>query len=299
MFDPIVQQPWLLYSLLALLGLIIGSFLNVVIYRYPLVLLHSWRQECTALLADAAGANNSATGASADANEKAADSPPPGIVWPASHCPKCKAGIRPWHNLPLLGFLLLRGKCRDCGAAISWRYPLVELLTAAMTVIIVWQFGLGWFSALWIVASYLLIVMTMIDLDHQLLPDPLTYSLLWLGLLGSASGITAVPPVDAIIGAASGYLLLWGFYHLFRLLTGKHGMGYGDFKLLAALAALLGWDMLPALILVASITGAVIGTLWLLIKRRDRQTQIPFGPFLALAGWTVLLFGSELQSIYF
>jgi len=293
MIDSIIQQPWLLYTALALFGLVIGSFLNVVIYRYPQVLLHSWRQESRALLAEHAGGDVDA--ALADAN----DPPPPGLVWPASHCRHCKASIRPWHNIPLLGFLLLRGRCRDCGKPISWRYPLIETLAAAATVIIVWQFGLGGFALLWIIASYLLLAMTMIDLDHQLLPDPMTYLLLWLGLLGSVAGISGVTPEDAIIGAAGGYLLLWSFYHLFRLLTGKHGMGYGDFKLLAALGALLGWSMLPAVILVASISGAVIGIAWLMIKGQGRQTRIPFGPFLALAGWVALLFGPQLQAIYF
>ena len=293
MIDSIVQQPWLLYTALSLFGLIIGSFLNVVIYRYPLVMLHGWRQECRALLAEHAGEDVEA--ALADANDPA----PPGLVWPASHCPHCKARIRPWHNIPLLGFLLLRGKCRDCGTAISWRYPLIEAVTAVLTVLLVWQFGLSWFTLVWILASYLLIVMTMIDLQHQLLPDPMTYLLLWLGLLGSVAGVTGINPADAVIGAAVGYLLLWGFYHLFRLLTGKHGMGYGDFKLLAALGALLGWSMLPALILLASISGAVIGILWLVIQGQGRQTRIPFGPFLALAGWMALLFGPQLQSIYF
>jgi len=293
MIDSIIQQPWLLYTALTLFGLVIGSFLNVVIYRYPQVLLHSWRQECRALLAEHEGRD--AEAAIADAT----DPVPPGLVWPTSHCRHCKARIRPWHNIPLLGFLLLRGKCRDCGKAISWRYPGIEALTAAVTVIIVWQFGLNWFALLWIVASYLLLVMTMIDLDHQLLPDPMTYLLLWLGLLGSVTDVTGITPADAIVGAAVGYLLLWSFYHLFRLITGKHGMGYGDFKLLAALGALLGWSMLPALILLASISGATIGLAWLLMQGRGRQTRIPFGPFLALAGWVALLFGPQLQSIYF
>ncbi|MBU1188910.1 MAG: A24 family peptidase [Gammaproteobacteria bacterium] len=293
MIDSIIQQPWLLYTALALFGLVIGSFLNVVIYRYPQVLLHSWRQESRALLAEHAGSDVEA------AISDASDPPPPGLVWPASHCRHCKASIRPWHNIPLLGFLLLRGRCRDCGKPISWRYPLIETLAAAATVIIVWQFGLGGFALLWIIASYLLLAMTMIDLDHQLLPDPMTYLLLWLGLLGSVAGISGVTPEDAIVGAAVGYLLLWGFYHLFRLLTGKHGMGYGDFKLLAALGALLGWSMLPAVILVASISGAVLGIAWLMIKGQGRQTRIPFGPFLALAGWVALLFGPQLQAIYF
>lgn len=293
MIDNIIQQPWLLYSAAGLFGLVIGSFLNVVIYRYPQVLLHSWQSECRALLAEHAGADID------PAVVDDSDPAPPGLVWPASHCPHCKARIRPWHNIPLLGFLLLRGKCRNCDKPISWRYPLIEACAAALTLLIIWQFGPGWFALLWIVASYLLLVMTMIDLDHQLLPDPMTYLLLWLGLLGSVAGITGITPAAAIIGAAAGYLSLWGFYHLFRLLTGKHGMGYGDFKLLAALGALLGWSMLPALILVASISGALIGIAWLLMQGRGRHTRIPFGPFLALAGWVALLFGTQLQSIYF
>ena len=226
------------------------------------------------------------------------------LVVPRSACPACRAPIRAIHNIPLLSWLLLRGRCAGCGAPISARYPLIEALTGLLSALVAWKFGVGWPAGAALVLTWYLIALTFIDIDHQLLPDSLTLPLLWLGLLLSlwaAQGAGAALPVDtrsSVIGAMTGYVSLWSVYHLFRLLTGKDGMGYGDFKLFAALGAWLGWQMLLPIILIASGIGAIVGLALIALRGQSRSTPIPFGPFLAGAGWLMLMFGQPVISGY-
>ena len=262
-------------------GLALGSFLNVVIYRLPLMMEFRWRRECCELLE----------------LEREKEEAPLNLAIPNSHCPHCKAPIRPWQNIPLLSYLLLRGKCSACAKPISPRYPLLELTTGLMTMALAWHFSPGVALLGAALFTWTLIALTMIDIDHQLLPDNITLPLLWLGLLFNLGGTYASLP-DAVMGAAAGYLTLWSVYQVFRLLTGKEGMGYGDFKLLAALGAWLGWQALPLVILLSSLAGAIIGVALMVIKRRGRDIPIPFGPYLALAGWIALLWGDVILARY-
>jgi len=282
------HNPALLLSLTAIIGLLGGSFLNVVILRLPRRLFFEWRSECQALLEDEG----------ASVGNLPEQSEPPGIVFPRSRCRSCGVAIRAFDNIPILSFILLRGRCRQCGTAIGWRYPIVEALTAALSVVVVWHFGWGWMGLAGVVLTWGLIALAGIDLDHQILPDGITLGLLWVGLVISLADWSPLDPAGAIIGAVSGYLVLWLVYHCFRLLTGKHGMGHGDFKLLAAAGAWLGWQMLPLVILGASLLGAVIGGAWLALQRQGRQTPIPFGPFLALATWVALIWGEPIMRAY-
>lgn len=278
-----------------ILGLLVGSFLNVVILRLPERLLHAWRHEAETILAEA-HAGTAAT----DATEKAAgtEAPPPGIVREPSHCPHCKHRLAAWDNIPLLSWLLLRGRCRYCKAPISMQYPLVELLTGLLSAVAVWHFGATMQGAMAAVFTWVLVAASGIDIRTQLLPDQLTLPLLWLGLLLSLGGIF-VPAPQAIVGAALGYLALWSVYWAFKLLTGKEGMGHGDFKLLAALGAWMGpWALLP-IVLISSLAGAVIGSIYLAVNRKGRGVPIPFGPYLAIAGWIWLLAGPALTAWYF
>jgi leader peptidase (prepilin peptidase)/N-methyltransferase len=268
----------------ALLGLIVGSFLNVVIYRLPLILDRQWRAECA----------QSETEQPARFN----------LIVPRSACPSCHRTIRAIHNIPVLSFVLLRGRCAYCQARISLRYPAIELLTGALTALVAARFGLQASSVCALLVTWFLIALAFIDLDHQLLPDSLTLPLLWLGLLASLTGWSSmgsnlpVGPVSAISGAAAGYLSLWLIYHAFRLLTGKEGMGYGDFKLLAALGAWLGVQMLLPIVLLSALVGALVGMTLILLRRQDRGTPIPFGPFLAAAGWLAMMWGPQLVARY-
>jgi len=274
----------LLMPFLIVGGLIIGSFLNVVIARLPVMMERQWRSDCAEYL-------DVGTPASSE----------PGrfdLMHPRSHCPRCGEAVRVRDNIPVLSWLLLGGKCRHCGERISVQYPLVEIASAALAGITLWHFGPGWPAALGVLFSWILLAAAVIDLRTTLLPDDLTLPLLWLGLLAAAAGAGFASPVDAIIGAAAGYLLLWTLYHVFRLLTGKEGMGYGDFKLLAALGAWTGWQGLPLIILLSSAVGAVIGIGMILFRGQDRAIPIPFGPFLAAGGWIGLLWGNELTHAY-
>ena len=225
------------------------------------------------------------------------------LVVPRSACPKCGAMITAAQNIPVLSYLWLKGKCAHCGAHISARYPLVELGTAILSALVAWKFGFVWYTAAALLLTWVLIALTGIDIDHQLLPDNMTLPLVWLGLLLSLAATIPsiglpVDPRSSIVGAAAGYLSLWGVYHAFRLLTGKEGMGYGDFKLFAALGAWLGWQMLLPVILLAAFTGAVIGILMIALRGRDRNIPIPFGPYLAAAGWIALMWGDEILTSY-
>jgi len=295
------------------LGLVVGSFLNVVIYRLPVMLEREWRQQCAEIARNDAAAAAPQTGPSGPAEAHGspqAAQEPFNLAVPRSTCPSCKAPITALQNIPVVSYLLLRGRCARCGAAISGRYPLVEALTGVLSAAVAWKFGFGLAAVGGLIVTWFLIALTFIDVDHQLLPDSLTLPLLWLGLLlslwagtgaGGPGGATAAIPIDprsSIIGAIAGYLSLWSVYHLFRLVTGKEGMGYGDFKLLAALGAWMGWEMLIPIILVAAVVGAVVGMITLKSRGQSTATPIAFGPFLAAAGWLMMMFGQPLVSGY-
>lgn len=284
-------------------GLLVGSFLNVVIYRLPIMLQRQWREQAEAELA--AANPESATAAAAPAAPERFN-----LVVPRSACPACKAPITALQNIPVLSYLVLKGRCAGCGARISPRYPAIEALSGALSAAVAWKFGFGWPALEALVFTWFLIALTFIDVDHQLLPDDLTLPLLWLGLVLSLTvpvlggpphaGDSPIPQDthSAIIGAIAGYLSLWSVYHLFKLITGQEGMGYGDFKLFAAFGAWLGWKMLFPIILIAAAVGAVVGLVMIAMYGRDRRSHIPFGPFLAAAGWLMLMFGRELVSSY-
>ena len=275
------QLDWLLPLCLLSLGLVVGSFLNVVIYRLPLMMETRWRKDCCELLEVP--------------QEK--EAPRLTLATPNSHCPHCGSAIKPWQNIPVLSYLLLRGKCAVCGVGISLRYPTIELITGLLTLSLAWYFALSPALLGAVIFTWALVTLTMIDVDHKLLPDDITLPLLWLGLLFNIDG-TYVSLTDAVIGAMAGYLILWSVYWLFKLTTGKEGMGYGDFKLLAALGAWLGWQALPLIILLSSLVGALCGIALILLKGRGREVPIPFGPYLAVAGWIAMIWGEEITSRY-
>ncbi|SEA80758.1 leader peptidase (prepilin peptidase) / N-methyltransferase [Alkalimonas amylolytica] len=282
-FIAVLQQaPWFFYSLVLVLALLVGSFLNVVIYRLPKMMELSWQQDYQAYFEP-----DSLTNTNQRFN----------LAVPRSACPSCQAPIAARDNIPILSWLWLKGRCRHCGTAISARYPLVEGLTAMLSVLIAWQFGPTLTTLVYLLVLWSLIALSFIDLDKMLLPDQITLPLLWLALLFSLSSYGPTP-ADAIIGAAAGYLSLWSVYWGFKLLTGKEGMGYGDFKLLAVFGALLGWQQLPLIILLSSAVGAVIGSLLLLLQGKDKSTPIPFGPYIAIAGFVAMLFGQQLTGWY-
>lgn len=275
------NSPAVLITFTLLLGLMIGSFLNVVIHRLPIMMERSWKQEYQSYFHP----------------EESSQLSPFNLIKPDSECPQCQHKIRAWENIPLLSWIWLKGKCSQCKTPISARYPLVELLTGIISGWLAWHFGFGWPLLAALFFSWLLVAMTFIDLDRMLLPDQLTLSLLWLGLLLSTQHVF-VSPVDAIIGAAAGYLSLWSVYWGFKLLTGKEGMGYGDFKLLAALGAWMGWQYLPMIILLSSFVGAILGIIMLSLQGKEKGQAIPFGPYLALAGWITFLHGEHLSDLY-
>ncbi len=259
-----------------LFGLLIGSFLNVVVYRLPVMA----QRELDNYIAHEAGK----------------DLPHPdrfNLMVPRSACPHCGHQITALENIPIVSWLFLRGKCSACKAPISPRYPIVEAVTGLLSAVLIWHFGSGWLGLASLAFAYFLIAMTLIDYDTKTLPDDLTYPLLWLGLLVNLNG-TIVPLRDAVIGAMAGYLALWTVYWLFKLATGKEGMGYGDFKLLAALGAWMGWAMLPTIIIMSSVVGAIVGISLIVFAGRDRNNHIPFGPYLAAAGMIALLYGIPL-----
>lgn len=277
------QLPWLYISLITILGLLVGSFLNVVIHRLPIMLERSWQQEYQSYFHPE--------------QDTQTPLPPYNLIVPRSACPHCGHQIRAWENIPLLSWIGLRGRCSQCRAAISPRYPLVELLCGVMTLVVANHYPAGVMQWSAIALSWVLLALTFIDLDKMLLPDQLTLPLLWLGLLLNTQG-TFVDLSDAVIGAAAGYLVLWTLYWTFKLLTGKEGMGYGDFKLLAALGAWLGWQALPLILILASAVGALVGISLLLLRRHQQGHPIPFGPYLATAGWIALLWGASINHWY-
>jgi leader peptidase (prepilin peptidase) / N-methyltransferase len=283
----LAASPALVIVVAMVLGLLVGSFLNVVIHRLPRMLERQWADQC---------------------EEIAGRTPAPreryDLVAPRSACPACNAPITALQNIPVVSWLALRGKCAGCGAGISVRYPLVELLTGLLSAAVAWKFGFGWPLALALVMTWFLVALTFIDIDTQLLPDSLTLLLLWIGLGASLlwePGLGAAVPVDpqtSLVGAIAGYLSLWSVYHVFRLATGKEGMGYGDFKLLAALGAWLGWQMLLPIIIASAFVGAVVGIALIVRFGRGRHVPMAFGPFLAAAGWLMLMFGHEVVTTY-
>jgi leader peptidase (prepilin peptidase)/N-methyltransferase len=267
------------------LGLIIGSFLNVVIHRLPAILERTWLRQCQEM----SGAETSETDAEETYN----------LITPRSRCPHCNHNITALQNIPVISFLWLKGKCVACGHPISWRYPIVELLTAILSMVVVWHFGVTAAGSAALVFTWTVIALAVIDFDHQILPDNVTLPLIWVGLLVNLYPNPIFTPVtSAVIGAVAGYLSLWSVFHIFKLITGKEGMGYGDFKLFAAFGAWLGWQSLPLIILLASFVGAIVGGALILILGRDRQLPIPFGPFLCAAGWIALLWGNDLTRFY-
>jgi leader peptidase (prepilin peptidase)/N-methyltransferase len=286
LIDRIFADTTLFTLTVSILGLFIGSFLNVVIYRVPIAMERQWQHEARALF-----------GGDLDDQAAPEDNSPFNIIVPGSHCPHCKTPIKPWHNIPILGYLLIGGKCAACKAPISLRYPAIELTTALLAGLIASLSGPSTPTLFFIVFAWLLLVLTMIDIDHQLLPDDLTLFLLWLGLgFNAMYGFTPLP--DAVWGAIAGYLSLWSIYWVFKLVTGKEGMGYGDFKLLAALGAWLGWQALPLIIILSSFVGAVLGLAMIMIQGRDKAEPLPFGPYLAIAGLIALLWGDQITHNY-
>jgi leader peptidase (prepilin peptidase)/N-methyltransferase len=269
-----------------LLGLVVGSFLNVVAYRVPIMMERAWRAQCEELKAQSFA-------------------PPPhagadgrfDLWWPPSACPHCGAPIAGRHNVPVIGFLWLKGRCKSCGAAISARYPIVEACAALLGLVVAATLGPTWQTVAALGFAWTLLALTLIDLDHKLLPDSLTLPLLWAGLIVNLAGLFA-PLSSSVIGAVAGYLALWTVYKLFKLVTGKEGMGYGDFKLLAAIGAWLGWQLLPVVILVSAVVGSIVGIALIMFGGRSSQTAIPFGPYLAAAGFIALLWGEELVRLY-
>lgn len=273
------NQPFFLATVFVL-GLLVGSFLNVVIYRLPLMMDREWKAQAREQL-----------------GQEPVEEAPLSLARPASRCPACGHRIRFYENIPVLSYLLLRGRCSSCKTAISLRYPLVELLTGVLSVAVAWHFGFSWQTGAALLLTWTLIVLSLIDVDHQLLPDAITLPVLWLGLVLSLFPVFA-DVRSSLIGAAAGYLALWIVYQLFRLITGREGMGYGDFKLLALLGAWLGWQALPLIVLLSSVVGAVLGATLMLVQGRDRHHAIPFGPYLAIAGWIALLWGDRITAAY-
>ena len=270
------------------LGLIIGSFLNVVIYRLPVMMQRDWTEQCYEFLEikdDKAKKNDTDRFANFNLSQ------------PGSHCPNCKHEITAIENIPVLSYLIQAGKCKNCKAPISKRYPIIESACGIFTQLIAYQFGFTWLALASLVLTWSLLVLTMIDYDHQLLPDDITILILWLGLIINYFGLITTLE-EAFLGAIAGYMILWLVYWMFKLLTGKEGMGHGDFKLLAALGAWMGWQALPQIILLSSLIGALIGIGLIIIKGRDKNIPIPFGPYLAGAGFFSLLWGDELNQLY-
>jgi leader peptidase (prepilin peptidase) / N-methyltransferase len=297
-----VSTGWPLYLAAGLFGLLVGSFLNVVILRLPARLMHEWREQSRELLgldgdAAASPADPAKTAKQTAPTTAVTDESPPDLVFKGSHCPQCKHALSPLDNIPVASWLVLRGRCRYCKAPISAQYPLVELLSAAAAVVVVWKFGFSLQSVAGLGLSFSLIALSGIDLRTQLLPDNITLPLLWSGLLLSLLALF-VTPAQAILGAVAGYLSLWSVYWLFKLATGKEGMGYGDFKLLGALGAWMGPISLLPIVLLSSLVGAILGSAILALRGKDRSTPIPFGPFIAIAGWIQFIWGNELLQLY-
>jgi leader peptidase (prepilin peptidase) / N-methyltransferase len=281
-YDLLIGSPVLFFIIVGLVGLLVGSFLNVVIYRLPVMMQQSWRKECTEYL----GLEG----------EPQSDEPF-NLVFPLSRCPGCNTPIQPYQNIPVISYIFLKGKCAKCANPISLRYPIIEAFTALTSFIIAWHFGFTLQTGCALFLTWSLIALSFIDIDHHLLPDSITLPVLWLGLFLSVFDLFTDSHASIIV-AVAGYLVLWSIFHLFKLLTGKEGMGYGDFKLLSLFGAWLGWQALPAIILLSSLVGAVVGIAMIVFARHDRNTHIPFGPYLAAAGWIALIWGADINQFY-
>lgn len=268
-------------ALATVLGLLVGSFLNVVIFRFPKMLQHQWTAQSHEWLN----------------KEPYTAEEPPTLSSPPSHCMNCKAPVRAWQNIPIVSWLMLRGKCSNCGASIGLRYPMVELLTGVLSGYVVFHFGASIQSVFGLILTWVLIALTFIDFDHQLLPDDLVLPTLWLGLGMSLWAVFATPS-DAIIGAIAGYLCFWVVFQAFKILTGKEGMGHGDFKLMALLGAWFGWQYLPQIVLISTLVGSVIGIFLMVIKKTKSGQAIPFGPYIAIAGWIAMIWGERINTAY-
>ena len=283
MIETIATLPisWLSF-ISAIIGLLVGSFLNVVVFRYPVMMKYQWTFQSREWLEI----------------EPLTDPEPPTLSKPASHCSQCKTPIRAWQNIPLLSWLLLRGRCASCSQQISIRYPLVELMTAMFSAMVVYKFGFSLQAGFGLILTWVLVALSFIDFDHKLLPDDIVIPILWLGL-----ALSLVPVFgntnSAVLGAIAGYLVFWIVFQVFLRLTGKEGMGYGDFKLMALLGAWLGWPYLPQIILISTILGSIIGITLMVIKRESGEMAIPFGPYIALAGWLAMIWGDEINMAYF
>ena len=289
MFELLAESPAIFVAVAFAFALLIGSFLNVVIYRLPIMMEREWRVQC----------------------EELAETPAPelpegrfNLVVPRSRCPSCGAQITAWQNIPVLSYLMLGGRCAACKAEIAARYPIVEFVTALLVAVVAWRFGASWQGLMAIVLTLFLVPITMIDFDRCLIPDSIVLPLLWIGLGMSlwyplpGADVLFIAPSDAIIGAIAGYLSLWSFYWLFKLVTGKEGMGYGDFKLLAALGAWLGYQYLFTIIIMSAVVGATLGIALIVFRGRDHQVPMPFGPFLAGAGWITMLWGDAIKAFF-
>jgi leader peptidase (prepilin peptidase)/N-methyltransferase len=278
------SQPLIMLSMVAVFALMVGSFLNVVIYRLPIIMEREWRIQCQDFLGHP------------DTEKLPVERY--NLVVPRSRCPHCDHLISAWENIPVISYLFQKGRCRHCSKPISMRYPVIEALTAVLSVMVINHFGLNWSAISLLILTWGLISLSFIDFDHHLLPDNLTLPLMWLGLLMAVFGIGAVDVKSAVVGTMIGYASLWTIFQLFRLATGKEGMGYGDFKLLAVFGAWLGWQQLPLIILLASFVGAVVGILNIVIRKKDKSQPIPFGPFLCTAGFIAMLWGDQITRNY-
>ncbi|MEM7209276.1 MAG: A24 family peptidase [Pseudomonadota bacterium] len=280
--DLLSREPWLFLSLCTFVGLLVGSFLNVVIHRLPLMLERQWQRDCKELLSQ---------------STEEPDDSKFNLITPRSRCPQCQVMVSAGDNIPVISWIWLRGKCRHCDTRISIQYPLFEIMCAAMTFAVAFNFSVS-FEAIWAIAfTWALIALSGIDLNTKLLPDDITLPLIWLGLACNMFGLIT-DLHSAVLGAMAGYLILWLVYQAFRITTGKEGMGYGDFKLLAAIGAWLGWQHLPMVILLSSLIGAIVGITLIIVMGRDRNIPIPFGPYLAGAGWVSLIWGHQISEFY-
>ena len=276
------NNPWLFYTAVTLISLSVGSFLNVVIYRLPVMMQNEWRTDCRNFL-------------ELEADKKTSETF--NLSKPNSSCPNCGHKIRAWENIPVISYLVLAGKCSSCKTHISIQYPVIEIVTALLSLLIAFKFGVSAETFFGLIFTWALVSLTMIDAKTQLLPDDITLPLLWLGILVNTSDLYT-DLESSVFGAMAGYLILWSIYKLFKLVTGKEGMGYGDFKLLAALGAWMGWILLPQIILLSSLVGAVIGVSMIMIRKHDKSVPIPFGPYLAIAGWIAFVWGVEINQLW-
>jgi len=276
------SSPELLTVLVLIIGLLVGSFLNVVIYRLPVMMDIGWKKECKDFL---------------EIEDTESNNEPFNLMVPLSRCPSCNTAIKPHQNIPVFSYLFLKGKCSNCKTHIALRYPLIEAFTGITSAIVACHFGYTVEMGFALLLTWCLITLSFIDIDHQLLPDSITLPMLWLGLFLSLFSVYT-DTYSSIIGAIAGYLSLWTVYQLFKLATGKEGMGFGDFKLLSLFGAWLGWEYLPLIILLSSLVGAVIGVFMIIFIKKDRNIPIPFGPYLAAAGWLALLWGDKINALY-